>query len=78
MASKENQTVRLISEGGKISFRWCRVDDDGDVDAIASEPITLQSVSYSAVLQVLERCMQSASLPVLVLNSGNRAMYQWD
>ena len=78
MASKDTQIIRLVSEGGRVSFRWCRLDEDGDVDAISTEPITLQSGTYSNLLRVMELCMQCSSLPRLVVNAGNKSLYNWD
>ena len=74
---KPSTTLRAVSEDGLLSIRIVKLDEDGEVICVASEPVTLESKTLSELLMALEVSMQNITKPIIVLNACTKGEYKW-
>jgi hypothetical protein len=76
MKIKQDMSVRVIAESGRISFRLVKIDDKGEVQCVANEEL-LSAKTYQELMQLLELMFQNSSKPCVHVNGCNREIYKW-
>lgn len=69
---KQESIIRIVTQDGKLSFRKCMVDEDGDVTHVSSEPFTFKAEDKQELSKQMVLVQTAMSLPIITVRSNHR------
>ena len=72
---KQESIIRIVTQDGKLSFRKCMVDEDGDVTHVSSESFTFKAEDKQELSKQMVLVQAAMSLPIITLNGQHRSSW---
>ena len=70
---KQESIIRIVTQDGKLTFRKCFVDEDGDVTHISSESFTFKADDKQELGRQMLLVQNALSLPIITLSGSHRS-----
>lgn len=67
---KQNYKIRIVTQDGKLTFRKCLTDSDGEISHVSSESFSFKAEDIVALKHQMEEVQEALSLPAIALSSA--------
>lgn len=67
--------IRIVSRGGKYTFRWVLLDSDGEVEVLLKDEVDLRFRSYAELADIIDMLNVAKKKPSIMVNSCNKKLY---
>ena len=74
MNNNNNKQIRVVSHAGRLSFRWCEIDEEGWADKILRDVVDLSFKNKASLEELVDMLNTASRLPVVHLNAANSRM----